>query len=416
VPTEQLNYIMVRSIFEKGITYADSIFYDASTWSIIHAYNLPYTELKSAPTKGKQIVGPVTKTLKTIEKSSYAYLIELTDYNAHKALYQLQKEGAIVQTSFKSFTLKIGDNPRTFDYGTLVIPANLQKISSDSLFNVLKKVSRDAQVDIVSVNNGYSIAGVDLGSGNIKTVKKPEALMVLGTGVSGYEAGEVWHLLDQRIGMPITKAEMTSLSGINLNRYNTLVMVSGQYQFDSAVVRKIKAWIQNGGTLITFKTASEWAIKQNLIKEQLITDTTKIKRRINYEDAADWEGAKAIGGSIFQIDLDISHPIGFGFSDRKVSVYRNGSTFLKPGEKTYNTVAQYTANPLIGGYLHRDMGKYIANSVAILVSEEGAGRVILFADNPNFRAVWYGTNKLFLNALFFGSNITSLSNRRGEED
>ena len=99
-----------------------------------------------------------------------------------------------------------------------------------------------------------------------------------------------------------------------------------------------------------------------------------------------------------------------------MSIYRNGSTFLKPGEKTYNTVAQYAANPLVGGYLHRDIGKYIANSAAILVSEDGAGRVILFADNPNFRAVWYGTNKLFLNALFFGANITPLSNPNGEED
>ena len=99
-----------------------------------------------------------------------------------------------------------------------------------------------------------------------------------------------------------------------------------------------------------------------------------------------------------------------------MSIYRNGSTFLKPAEKTYNTVAQYAPNPLIGGYLHREMGKYIANSAAILVSEDGAGRVILFADNPNFRAVWYGTNKLFLNALFFGSNITPLSNLGGEED
>jgi hypothetical protein len=26
-------------------------------------------------------------------------------------------------------------------------------------------------------------------------------------------------------------------------------------------------------------------------------------------------------------------------------------------------------------------------------------------DNPNFRAVWFGTNKLFLNSVFFGQII-----------
>ena len=32
----------------------------------------------------------------------------------------------------------------------------------------------------------------------------------------------------------------------------------------------------------------------------------------------------------------------------------------------------------------------------------GKGLVILFTDNTNFRAFWYGTNKLLMNAIFFG--------------
>jgi Zinc carboxypeptidase len=413
VPTEQLNYIMLRSIFEKGITYTDSIFYDASTWSLIHAFNLPYVELKIVPEKGQKINGFMGKLPPSVSKSNYAYAVELTDYNAHRFLYKLQDNGAIVQTAFRPFALKMADGVKKFSYGTLVIPVGLQRISADSLYNLIKQAAIESQIEVHTLQNGYATEGVDVGSGNIKTVKKPEALMLVGTGVSGYEAGEVWHLLDQRIGMPITKVDWVNVPNLNLNRYNTLVMVGGQYRMDSASARKIKAWVQAGGTLITLKTASEWAIKNGLVREALITDTSRIKKRLAYDEAAGWEGAKAIGGSIFEVDLDLSHPIGFGFTNRKVSVYRNGTTFLKPSEKTYNTVAQYTANPLIGGYLHRDMGKYIANSAAILVSEDGAGRVILFADNPNFRATWYGTNKLFLNALFFGGNITPLSNFGG---
>ena len=29
----------------------------------------------------------------------------------------------------------------------------------------------------------------------------------------------------------------------------------------------------------------------------------------------------------------------------------------------------------------------------------------MFADNTNFRAFWYGTNKMFLNAIFYGDII-----------
>jgi hypothetical protein len=221
--------------------------------------------------------------------------------------------------------------------------------------------------------------------------------------------------LDQRIGLPVSKVDLQNFGRVNLSNYTTIVMVGGTYPTDKPTIDKIKNWVQAGGTLITFKTASEWAIKNGIVKEKLVQqDTAKNLKRIDYENGPDTEGAKQIGGSIFQVDLDITNPIGFGFSDRKVSVYRNGRTFLKPSKVPYNTVAQYTPSPLIGGYIHKTDIKNVANSAAILFSTDGAGRVILFSDNPNFRGTWYGTNKLFLNALYFGSMITAATNF-GEE-
>jgi hypothetical protein len=192
-------------------------------------------------------------------------------------------------------------------------------------------------------------------------------------------------------------------------------MVGGNYPADKPTTEKIKSWVQSGGTLITLKSANEWVIKQGLVKEKLIPiDTIKNPKRVDFELAGDTEGAKQIGGAIFQVDLDITNPIGFGYTDRKVSVYRNGRTFLQPSKTAYNTIAQYTPTPLIGGYIHKTDIKRVANSAAVLYSPEGQGRVIMFADNPNFRGTWYGTNKMFLNALFFGSLI-SLPNNFGEE-
>ena len=42
-------------------------------------------------------------------------------------------------------------------------------------------------------------------------------------------------------------------------------------------------------------------------------------------------------------------------------------------------------------------------AAALIAERKGDGSVILFADDPNFRGIWYGTNKLFLNALFFSN-------------
>lgn len=415
VPTEQTNYIMVRSAFEKDITYRDSTFYDASTWSLVHAFNMPHAEVKGAFVKGNQIKETPVNSIDPISKSNYAYLMDISDYQAHKAIYQLQKENVIVRISFKPFTIAINGTERAFPRGSVVISVQQQKIDAEKLFDAVKKVSQSTGMDFFSVETGMTSRGIDLGSGSIRAVITPKILMPIGSGVAASEAGEVWHLLDQRIGLAIAKVDLQNFARVNLNDYNVIVMVSGTYPSDKATSDKMKSWVQAGGTLITFKTASEWAIKQGLAKEKLVVvDTVKNPKRIDFENAADTEGAKQIGGSIFQVDLDITNPIGFGYSDRKVSIYRNGRTFLQPSKVAYNTIAQYTASPLIGGYIHKTDIKRVANSAAILFATDGQGRVILFSDNPNFRGTWYGTNKLFLNALFFGSLISAPSNF-GEE-
>jgi hypothetical protein len=415
VPTEQTNYIMVRSAFEKDITYRDSTFYDASTWSLVHAFNMPHAEVRGAFVKGNLLKEVPTKQRVLAVKSSYAYLADISDYNAHRAIQQLQSLGVIVRSSTRAFGMNVGGVERNFPHGSLVLSVQQQKISDEKLFEAIQKVSADTGLEFVSVETGLTGRGIDLGSGSVRTVVPPKVLMPIGNGVTSAEAGEVWHLLDQRIGLPVSKVDLQNFGRVNLSNYTTIVMVSGTYPTDKPTIDKIKSWLQAGGTLITFKTASEWAIKNGIVKEKLVQqDTAKNIKRIDYENGPDTEGAKQIGGSIFQVDLDITNPIGFGFSERKVSIYRNGRTFLKPSKVPYNTVAQYTATPLIGGYIHKTDIKNVANSAAILFSTDGSGRVILFSDNPNFRGTWYGTNKLFLNALYFGPMITSASNF-GEE-
>ncbi len=407
VPCDQPNYIMVRSIFEKQITYSDSTFYDASTWCLPLAYGIPYAELKSPVAKSSPLRQLPEIKIPLIQKSNYGYVFDVTDYQAHRAIYHLQQGGAIVQTAFRPFTAMINNQLTKFGYGSISIPVNLQRISSDSLYTLVKKISTDTRIQIHSSGTGYHIDGIDLGSNYMRTVKKPETMMLVGPGIAPPEAGEIWHLLDQRLQMPVTKLDILHFGRAPLERYNTIVMVSGNYQLlDKPATDKLKTWVQNGGTLITLKTASEWAIRNGFTKEKLYTDSSKpVPSRYAFDEAPEREGAKALGGSVFLVDLDTTHPIGFGFSRRSIALYRNGLTVLLPSANPYATVAQYGTNPLLAGYLHNSSLKKIKNSAAIVVGAEGNGRVILFSDNPNFRGTWYGTNKLFLNALFFGSLI-----------
>ena len=89
----------------------------------------------------------------------------------------------------------------------------------------------------------------------------------------------------------------------------------------------------------------------------------------------------------------------------RLPVFRNSTLQLEASENPYETVARYRAEPLLGGYASAERQEEIAESAAVVASRVGQGVVIRMVDNPNFRGVWYGTNKLFLNSLYFGRLI-----------
>ena len=68
-----------------------------------------------------------------------------------------------------------------------------------------------------------------MGSNNFRINKPVKVALLIGDGVNSYEAGEVWHLLDTRIGMPLTKLRLNQFSNTSLEKYTTLIMVSGSY-------------------------------------------------------------------------------------------------------------------------------------------------------------------------------------------
>jgi hypothetical protein len=286
---------------------------------------------------------------------------------------------------------------------------SLQKKNAGEVFELLKKAQERFQVPMYAVATGLNLSGVDLGSSYLKPVTKPKAAMLLGEGVSSYEAGEVWHLLDTRVHMPITKIPMRNINSMDLDKYNTLVLVSGNYTFNEKMMGKVKDWVSKGNTLITIGRASKWAIDKKLVKESLITekkDSTKTIERKPYVDAGENLGKERVGGIIIRADLDRTHPLAFGYQDATIPVYKNNTVWLSPSKNEYATVAKYTDNPIIDGFISdKNRDEFLKKAASLVVSQLGSGRVIMFADNPNFRGSWYGTNRLFLNALFLGDKI-----------
>ena len=109
-----------------------------------------------------------------------------------------------------------------------------------------------------------------------------------------------------------------------------------------------------------------------------------------------------IGGSTFKAGLDLSHPPGYGFERNLIPVFKRSQLFIRQNPNPYDTPLLFPDNSLLCGYISKQNYKLLNNSAAINVYGPGKRRIISFTDNPNFRAVWYGTNRLFMIARMFG--------------
>ena len=406
VPTEQPQFRMVQTFFETYDTYRDSVYYDASAWSVANFYNIKYKATTKAPS-GDLIQLEKLIQLKPLEKSNYAYVVNGKDYNIPALIYELQEKQITVAGAFKPFELK---DKEQYSYGSLIIPVAPQKKDVDEIFNILTKAQDNYDLQIKGISTGYSSSGIDLGSRYIKPLQKPKAMMLIGEGIRSYEAGEIWHLLDTRVGMPITKVQKSNLNRVDMDQYNTLVLVSGSYKWDEKMVQRLKSWVGKGNTLIAQGSATSALIKHKIVNEQLIKqpiDSLKKPTQRPYIDALENIGRERLGGVFIKGIIDKTHPMGFGYTANEVSLYKNNLVWLLPSKSDYGTPVVYDRKPHIDGYISKTIReKYLPKAAPVVVSSLNKGRIILFAENPNFRGTAYGTNRMFLNAIFLGNHIS----------
>jgi hypothetical protein len=415
VSLNQPQHSLIRSIFEKTFDYKDSLFYDITSWTMPLAFGIPYKELTGTLSPGLKVESfNFPKGEVVGKKSSYAYLLEWNEYYAPAALYELLNADVLVKASTNEFEMMIGDARKKFNPGTLQIPVKLQKDDEETLAVKISAVAEKYRLKIYTVSTGQVLSGSDLGSNRFVTLAKPSIAMITGPGVNALDAGEVWHLLDQRMNIPSTHLEPAIFNRVDLGKYNTLIMVGGNYPDLNR--DKLKAWVQGGGTLILTEEAVMWAAQNGItdIKSKRVKSPVDSLQRLSYTDRVQIEGAQQMSGAIFGADVDLAHPMAYGYNQKTVSLFKNNRVFIEKSRNPYATPFYYRDKPLQSGWMSRENLEAIKNSAAVVVSVAGNGRVISIADNPNFRAFWLGGSKLFMNAIFFGRIIDAASARTGE--
>ena len=391
VPKNQKKYRLINAMFETRTEFLDSLFYDVSSWTLPLAFNLDY-DLNFNGNYSKKVNQLKFNKNISIEKSNYAYLMEWHEYLSPNALNELLDNEVIVKVATKKFKLEGKD----YDYGTILIP--VQNNNHIDLNELLNDISSNCNIEINPVKTGYA-EGPDLGSNNFRRLYKKNVAMLVGDGITAYDAGEIWHLLDTRFELSLTKLDIRNFNRIDLSKYTTLIVPNSSIS-NKLVTDKISEWVKSGGNLIAYKNSINWLKKTKLIEVKELKNDISAKN-ISFEERSAFFGAQRIGGAIFNTKIDRSHPINFGQTNTTMPIFRNSTIFIEKDKESYNNPILYTENPLLSGYISEENIDLLKSTSPIKINKIGKGKVIYLTDNTNFRAFWYGTNKILMNAIFF---------------
>lgn len=409
VPLDQPQGRFVKAAMERTTSYPDSIFYDVSTWTLPLAFGVDYAEVGSVPSQGNRIEDVSYQPGSVVGgRAEYSYVFSGTRYFGPRAVQRLHNNDIRPRVMTDSFEARVNGSTQSFERGAIVVQVQQRGVPTDSVHQVVQRIAEEDYLDVYAVDRGLTPGGPDLGGASSDVLSPPKVAIITGTGggsrysgASAYNTGEVWHLLSERMNVPVSLVDQSDVASADLDRYNTMILSGGD--FDALPTEGVTEWVRSGGTLIGIEDAVEWPIEEELVElEERELDVDSLVQDQDYADLPNAYGAQGIGGSIFEAELDPTHPVAYGY-DETVPVFRVGTGFYDPSDEPGASVATYDSeSPRLSGYISDEQEAQAQGAASIEAHEVGGGQVILFMDNPNFRAFWYGTNGLFLNAVHFG--------------
>ncbi|XQW84921.1 M14 family zinc carboxypeptidase [Thalassotalea piscium] len=406
IPLAQKQFHVVQALFNTQTNFKDNTFYDVSGWTMplamdIDTYQVESTRgLKLAETTWQQASKNITAPL----TEHYAYVFEWHDFYAPKMLNALLNEGIQAKVATQFFSAKVAGQEKSFSTGSIVIPAGIQ--TDKHWLSRLNSVVTQYDIPVYPLTTGLTVKGIDIGSHSFSMLKPVKVLLIGGKPSSQYESAELLYYLDNLLNIPVSVVEQNRLASIDLSSYSHIMMVDGNYsKLGNTTVAKIENWIKDGGVIFAQKRASQWLADKKVLKASFVSkdqiDNLFSTEKLTYKDKERLSARKRIAGAIFASELDLSHPLTYGYSDNQLPLFRNSTLIMEQTATPFITVAKYSNKPLLSGYADTNLVNKIASNSAIIAHSYGKGRVIATTDILTFRGYWLGSAKVIANSLFF---------------
>ncbi len=401
VNTNQPKGKMVKVLFEPNAKLSNPLTYDITAWSVPHAYGLEAiasTSLITANGNKKQ-----NNIINTENPSGPGYIAKWNSLDDAAFMANLLQKNIRVRFSEKDFS----NNGDTFKKGSLIITKSDNR-NIKNYDKIVVDIANKHHRKLYNAPSSFASSGVDFGSPDVKLINKQRIAILKGDYISSLSYGELWHFFEQQLKFPVTSIDTDYLKKVHLEKYDVLIMPNGYYkgQINTALLKKVKDWVQQGGKLIAIANAvSVFADKEGFdLKKNKPEEKKKdsIGNLTSYNQRERERVKGFITGSIFKTKVDESHPMAFGYDNTYFSL-KLGSNSYKLLQKGYNVA--YIQNPeSVSGFAGKDALKGLNNSLVFGEARMGSGSFIYMVDNPMFRSFWENGKLFFVNAIFFANN------------
>jgi hypothetical protein len=392
-------------------------FYDITTWSLPALFDVDCV-LSEVKLSGKRSrFDPDKAEVREVLAATVAYLVPWGSAAA-AATAEAARLGILVRSANDSFSLA----GRKYGVGTAIIRV---AENPPTLRATLQALASKWNIEIVAANSGFvDEGGISLGSNQALTMKAPRVLLMWDAPTSSLSAGWARYVLERRFTQPVTAMRVSTMRRADLRKYDVIVMPQGNYEgvLGDADVTRLKDFVRAGGTLVTIGEASRWASRDKVgllstdteLKDGRSDETTEAKKPDAAADKKGFDYNRAItpdrprpdviAGAILRGSLDTEHWLSAGL-DAEFQVMVEGQRVFTPIklDKGVNVGVYAAADKLaVSGIVWKENKDSYAQKAFLIHEPLGAGHVVAFAEEPNFRAYAQASELLFMNAVLLG--------------
>ncbi len=463
IPTNQPHGYLAQAILSFDLRLPDSFLveerrellknqstrlYEITGWSLLAAYGLDAYETE-ATVSVETAEWRRTEKFPTVPGVSpqQGFLFEADDDRSLRAIAMMLESGLTLTASTKELDWE----GRRFSRGSIFLP---KRANPDNYEEIAGRIARETGITLHAINGGKGLSGPDIGGTELEVLRKPSIALVAGGSTNFTNVGWIWHLLDQKIGLPVSLLDVATLGYADLDVYNVILLAPG-YGYAGTIgkptIEHLRSWIDNGGTLIAMGNAAGFCADSSVNltsvrpREQVIPKLEEYLKSIDDEifaegptltDVHPWDqeeekekkepakekkekpGTDELRkidergqlfqprGAILSVDLDKDEWLTYGFGGQ-APVMMTTSTVLMAKQPPVRTVARFSRGDdlRISGLLWPEAKDRIAGSAYCTREQRGKGQVILFADQPNFRGFFRGAERMLSNAIILGPGL-----------